>query len=106
MATACCLHKGDVSMNLFANIVTKHKKIVITLFLSTAIASLLLLMFVKVNYNMVDYLPPDAQSTEALKIMSKEFTKSMPNAQVMVKDVSLMEAMEYKHKLATLDGIT
>lgn len=93
-------------MNKFVNLVTKHKITVITLFLFTTIVSLVLLLFVKVNYNMVDYLPPDAQSTKALTIMNQEFTQSMPNTKVMVKEVSLMEAVEYKHKLASLDGVS
>ena len=69
-------------------------------------AWLFLLLFVDVNYNMVDYLPPDAQSTTALNIMNSEFTESMPNASVMAKNVSLTEALEYKQKLASIDGVT
>lgn len=93
-------------MEKFAHLVTKHKIAVITLFLSAAVASLLLLMFVKVNYNMADYLPPDAQSTKALKIMNQEFTAAMPNAKVMINDISIMEAVEYKQKLASIEGVT
>lgn len=93
-------------MDQFSNIIIKHKKTVIVIFVAIALVCLSLLFFVDVNYNMVDYLPPDAQSTMALKIMNSEFTESMPNASVMVKNVSLMDAFEYKQKLASIDGVT
>jgi len=79
-------------MDRFSNIIIKHKKKIIAIFIAIMLVCLLLLLFVDVNYNLVDYLPPDAQSTKALKIMNNEFTESMPNASVMVKNVSLMDA--------------
>lgn len=93
-------------MDRFSNIIIQHKKPVIIVFIAVMLVCLFLLLFVDVNYNMVDYLPPDAQSTTALKIMDNEFTESMPNTSVMVKNVSLMEALEYKQKLASIDGVT
>ena len=62
--------------------------------------------FVSVNYNMVDYLPDDVQSTQALEIMESEFTASVPDTRVMVTDVSLQEALTYKEKLSAIDGIS
>jgi predicted RND superfamily exporter protein len=93
-------------MDRFSNIIIRHKKPVIVVFIAVALVCLFLLLFVDVNYNMVDYLPPDAQSTTALNIMNSEFTESMPNASVMAKNVSLTEALEYKQKLASIDGVT
>ena len=93
-------------MDRFSNIIIRHKKPVIVIFIAVALVCLFLLLFVDVNYNMVDYLPPDAQSTTALNIMNSEFTESMPNASVMAKNVSLTEALEYKQKLASIDGVT
>ncbi len=93
-------------MDRFANVVIKNKKIVIVIFLTIALICVFLQMFVKINYNLIDYLPPEAQSTRALNIMNEEFRQSMPNASVMLKNVSIMEAMEYKQKLASIDGVT
>ncbi len=93
-------------MDRFSNSIVKHKKAVILLFAAATLACLFLLLFVDVNYNMVDYLPPDAQSTTALKIMKDEFTQPLPNASVMVKGVSLTQALVYKQKLAAVDGVT
>ncbi len=62
--------------------------------------------FVSVNYNMVDYLPDEAQSTQALEIMEQEFTASVPNTRVMINNVSVREAIIYKERLETIDGVS
>ncbi|MEW8969618.1 MAG: MMPL family transporter [Mesobacillus sp.] len=61
--------------------------------------------FVSVNYNMVDYLPEDAQSTRAMEIMEKEFTAEVPDTRVMVRDISLQEALRVKEELSAIDGV-
>ncbi len=93
-------------MDKFACFVTHHKKSLIVLFVVAAVIYAFLTMFVGVNYNMVDYLPPDAQSTKALEIMTDEFDTSMPNTNVMVKDVSIQQALDYKDDLAAIDGVS
>ncbi|UOE94704.1 MMPL family transporter [Alkalihalobacillus sp. LMS39] len=55
---------------------------------------------------MVDYLPDDAQSTQALEIMEEEFTASVPNTRVMLQDVSVQEALIFKEKLSAIDGVS
>ncbi|WP_139785755.1 efflux RND transporter permease subunit [Cytobacillus gottheilii] len=62
--------------------------------------------FVSVNYNMVDYLPDDAGSTQALEIMEEEFTASVPNTRVMIPDVTVQEALSFKEELAAIDGVS
>lgn len=99
------LYVVEDSMDRFANNITHHKKLIFIIFIAVAAISIFLQMFVGVNYNMADYLPPDAQSTKALEIMNEEFDGAMPNASVMVKNVSIQQAMEYKQKLASIDGV-
>lgn len=92
-------------MNLFSQAVIKHRK---SIFLAFVIASLfggILITQVSVNYNTVDYLPEDAQSTIAIKVMEKEFSGEMPNSRVMLTNVTIMETLEYKEKLAAIDGV-
>lgn len=55
---------------------------------------------------MVDYLPEDAQSTQALTIMEDEFTASVPNTRVMIHDVTVQEALLFKAKLSNVEGVT
>lgn len=93
-------------MNKIAELIVNHKKIIIIFFIIITLASSLLIPLVKVNYDMTDYLPPSAQSTKALDIMTSEFTESMPNASVMVKNISIIEALEYKSRLAGIEGVS
>lgn len=55
---------------------------------------------------MVDYLPDNAPSTEAIEVMEEEFEGAIPNANVMIYDVSIQEALVYKEKLESIDGVT
>ncbi|MDR2610863.1 MAG: MMPL family transporter [Clostridiales Family XIII bacterium] len=92
-------------MNGLINGIIAHRKLIIALFITVAAVCAILQMGVKVNYTMTDYLPPDAQSTEAYNIMNREFTETIPNTRVMVKNVSIREAMDYKQRLAEADGV-
>ncbi|MDF2544151.1 MAG: transporter [Herbinix sp.] len=93
-------------MDKIADLIIKHKKTIIITFVIIGIVCSVLQVFVKKNYNMVDYLPKDAESTKALQIMNAEFTESMPNASVMIKNVSIIEALDYKRDLQGIDGVT
>ena len=93
-------------MDRFSNIIIRNKKTVIIIFVVVALVCVPLLFFVDINYNLVDYLPSDAQSTTGLEIMNKEFTEAMPNANVMVKNVSITEALEYKRNLTSIVGVS
>ncbi|WP_246206736.1 efflux RND transporter permease subunit [Virgibacillus ihumii] len=55
---------------------------------------------------MVDYLPDDAPSMQAMDLMEKEFDTPIANARVMVRDVSITEALAYKEKLKAIEGVT
>ncbi|MDY2770558.1 MAG: hypothetical protein SOU13_11655 [Eubacteriales bacterium] len=55
---------------------------------------------------MNDYLPPDTASTLALDAMNAEYDGGVPNARVMVKNVTIPEALTYKQPLAAIDGVT
>ncbi len=91
--------------NIAAQII-KHKKAVLIVFVLVTILSTIAQFFVSVNYNMVDYLPEDAQSTRAMDIMEEEFTGEVPDTRVMVTDVSIPEALEIKEQLAAIDGVS
>lgn len=86
--------------------ILQHRKIVIILFFLLAVVGLIMMLGVPVNYNMVDYLPEEAQSTKALNILNDEFSQAIPNARVMLKDVSIQEAIWYKQQLMEIDGVS
>lgn len=93
-------------MNYFTQGVIKHKKAIIIVFLVISILSAVMATTVSVNYNMVDYLPKAASSTIAGRIIENEFVGDMPAARVMINNVSIFEALEYKEKISNIEGIT
>ncbi|QHE50937.1 RND family transporter [Pontibacillus sp. HMF3514] len=61
---------------------------------------------VSVNYNMVDYLPKDSPSMQAMDLMKEEFDEPVENARVMIRDVSVTEALNYKEELEAINGVS
>ena len=88
------------------NIIIRFKKSVVILFLTLTVLSAIAFFFVDVNYNMQDYLPEKAESTVALNMMEQEFSSGVPNTRVMIEDVTIQEAITYKHELEAIDGVT
>ena len=86
-------------------IVDNPKKIMIG-FVLLAIICALLSGMVEVNYDMTDYLPENTASTVSLKVMEEEFEGGIPNARVMVKNVTIPEALAYKEKIRNCEGVT
>lgn len=92
-------------MDHYTRFVVKHKKIIIALFVIAAAVCAFLSTMVGVDYKFADYLPDDAQSTVALDTMNKEYDQEVPNVRVMIKDVSIAQALKYKEKLENIDGV-
>lgn len=86
--------------------ILKNKRTVITSFFVIALLCALLKTQVNVNYDMNDYLPKGSASSEALTVMEEEFDGGIPNARVMISNVSIPEALTYKQKLLAIDGVT
>ena len=55
-----------------------RRKAVVAAFLTVAVVCAAMIPFVGVNYDMVDYLPDEAQSTTAVSIMNDEFAQAVP----------------------------
>ena len=75
-----------------------RRKAVVAAFLTVAVVCAAMIPFVGVNYDMVDYLPDEAQSTTAVSIMNDEFAQAVPNASVLVHDVGIAQALALKHE--------
>src|SRR5690625_3680203 len=86
--------------------ILKHKKSVVITFIVLAIASAVVQFGVQTNYDMVDYMSDDAPSIEATDLMDEEFDDDVTNTRVMIKDVDIQEALEYKGKLEDIDGVS
>ena len=86
--------------------ITRHKKLVIAIFLVATVISAVLILGVSVNYDLTDYLPEDSESTIALDLMYEEFGSGVPNTRVMVRNLTLTGAVETKAKIALAPGVT
>lgn len=86
-------------MRTFYTKVTRHRKLILVLFLAAAVICFFLKGMVGGNYDMSDYLPQDKPSLVALDTMKGEFDQGVPNARIMIKDVSVPEALQYKEKI-------
>lgn len=86
--------------------IVNHQKLVLVIFTMGSLVSLYFAPQVKVNYDMNDYLPADSLSTLALSLMDEEFEGGVPNARVMIEDLSIPEGLEYKEKIKNIEGVT
>lgn len=93
-------------MTKFYRCIVNHQNAVIAIYLILFVFCALCGQLVSVNYDMNDYLPPESASTQALDLMEEEYGGGIPNARVMVQDVSVSEALAYKEKLLNVDGVT
>ena len=92
-------------MKWLADWIDRHKKAIIAVFFLASLVGVLLFLLTPVNYNMMDYLPEDANSTKALELMQKEFDQPLPNLNVMVENVSLTEALKIKEQIVGVDQL-
>ena len=93
-------------MTKFYRHIVNHQKLIITIFLTLFVICLVCKSFIAVNYDMNDYLPPESASTQAVDLMESEYEGGIPNARVMVQDVTVPQALEYKKQLLEADGVT
>lgn len=96
--------KGD-NMNWISDHVIKWRKGIIIVSLLVAVIMGICATFVKINYNMSDYLPENANSTKAITVMSENFNESMSNANVMLSNVTLDEALDYKTRISEISHV-
>ena len=87
-----------------ARFIIRRKGFIESLFVAGCIFSALAMLFVNVNYDLTEYLPATAESRIGLDKMEDEF--GYPGtARVMIKDVTLYEAKQYKDRLEAVDGV-
>ena len=93
-------------MRTFYRAMTRCLKTVVLIFILLTAVCALIKPLIAVNYDMNDSLPPDTASTRALDAMDAEYDGGVPNARVMVKNVTVPEALDYKRALEAIDGVT
>ena len=89
----------------FAAVVRRRRR-VLAGYAAAAVLCALLSLLVSVNYDINDYLPPDAPSTTAIHVMEDAFSGGIPNVRAMARDVTVPEALALKQQIARVDGVT
>lgn len=92
-------------MNHFVEFVIQKRKGIIVLYSILMVIGIILFFLTSINYNMMDYLPQEANSTIAIEKMEEEFDQPIPNLNVMVEDVSLISAQEIKQRIKEADYV-
>lgn len=92
-------------MRKFYTWVVNNRKKILVFFIILAACGAVLQNLVDVNYDMKDYLPDDSNSTKSIDLMNEEFDGGIPNARVMIKDVTIAEALDYKDRLKNCEGV-
>lgn len=92
-------------MRKFYEVVVKLRIPILILFIIASVFCALIKDMVSVNYDMNDYLPEITPSTVSLNVMTEEFTGGIPGMRVMVPNVTIPQALEYKAKIAAVEGV-
>ena len=87
-------------MKKFYAWIVGHRRFVLAAFGILFVLCFFLKNLVSVNYDINDYLPEATHSNVSLEVMEQEFSGGIPNARVMIHDVTIPEALEYKEKLS------
>lgn len=93
-------------MQKFYRKIIQYPKLIVSIFLIISIVCAILKPLVSVNYDMNDYLPEDSKSTISLDVMNEEFDGGIPNARVMLKNVTIPQALDYKEKISKVEGVS
>lgn len=92
-------------MKKFYRYVVDHPKLIITIFGVLFVLCFFGKNLVSVNYDINDYLPKGSPSTVALDRLETEYEGGIPNARIMLRNVTIPEALSYKQKLLAIDGV-
>ncbi len=84
--------------------IVKYRRVILVLFFSAAIVSMLTLPLVKINYDQSRYLPSEMKTQKSLTVLRESFGRE-GSAQVMVSGVNLIEALEWKSQISAIEGV-
>lgn len=87
-----------------ARFIVKNRNKIGILFLLAVIVSILMIPLVNINYDLSKYVPDTERAKRGLNIVTEEFGMQS-FARVMVNNVSLVQAKEYKEKIEKIDGV-
>lgn len=94
-----------MKQNKFSNFVVKYRYVFLGLFFALLVASGVLMTFVKVNYDLTEYLPDGSNTKESIALMEKEFGATGTSS-VMISNISEDDAESYADKIQNLKSVS
>lgn len=92
-------------MTMAADFILRHKKAVLIITAVLMLVCAVLSMLVDINYNLTDYLPDDAPSTQAIRTLNESASARIPNLNVCAPVSGMPEALALKSELMAFDFI-
>lgn len=92
-------------MDRIAETVVRFRKAILIIFIAAAVICTLLTLGVEINYDLTKYLPKYSNTAEALDILEEEFGYPEVGT-VMVRDVSIPDALSIKESIESIDGVS
>ena len=86
-------------MKKISKFIIKHYKMIFFLFLVASLISGIMILGLKINFSLADYMPDNSKSMQDIKIMSEEYKEPIPNLRAVIKNVSIPEILQFKEKL-------
>lgn len=92
-------------MNKFASFIVKGRYWFLGIFFVLLVASAVLMNFVKVNYDLTEYLPDSSSTKQSIKLMEKEFGAT-GTASVMIANINQDKAEFFAKKIQNLENVS
>lgn len=91
-------------MERLARFIVKNRNKIGITFICAVVVSVLLIPMVRINYDLSEYVPNSERAKKGLNIVEDEFGMQS-FARVMINDVTLVQAKEYKTQIEKVDGV-
>lgn len=89
----------DQKMRKIAHFVVENAKQVLIFFAVLVLLCAFLSTRVQVNYKMADYLPENAPSVKAMKVMKEEFQEPIPNLRIALPNATIPQVLNLEERL-------
>jgi uncharacterized protein len=95
---------GGSFLKKITNYIVNHKLLIVIIYVTLVVLSLILSLGVSVNYNLADYLPDEAGSKKAIQILNNEFENN-GSANLLLEDMSMTQIAKVKQSVKAIDGV-
>ena len=92
-------------MNKFANFIVKGRYWFLGIFFAILVASGVLMNYVKVNYDLTEYLPDNSSTKESISLMKQEFGAT-GTASIMLEGVLEDDATSVAEQISNLNNVS